>query len=154
MQISKKLSPVVNVIGKAQQFNLNDSKASEKISLFWQQLQKQNTLGAIHNALDNRMFAVYTNYDDQGNYTLILGAPVGSLHDVPEGLVGLPIPEATYQVVTAIGPRQKSVSEAWEFIWSPGFKAKRAFTYDYEVYDKRAKDPENAQVDIYVAVVE
>jgi Uncharacterized protein conserved in bacteria len=154
MQVSKKQSSVINVIGKAQRFNLHDSKAPEKINLFWQQLQKQNVLGAIHNALDKRMFAVYTNYDDDGNYTLIIGASVGSLHDVPEGLVGLPIPEATYQVVTACGPRQKSVSEAWEYIWSTDFKAKRAFTFDYEVYDKRAKDPENAEVDIYVAVVE
>ena len=50
---------------------------------------------------------------------------------------------------------RKVVSETWMRIWAvpksaPG--GNRAYQADFEVYDQRAADPQNAQVDIYVGI--
>lgn len=45
---------------------------------------------------------------------------------------------------------QGLVFEAWTKIWNSNID--RKFSADFEVYDERAQDPENAEVDIFIAV--
>ena len=42
------------------------------------------------------------------------------------------------------------VPETWKRIWTASLE--RAYQTDFEVYDERAADPQNAQVDICVGV--
>ena len=80
--------------------------------------------------------------------------PVSSLEDVPETMTTLIIPAATYAVFrTRKGPVAEVVCEAWEYIWKWSKENKRTFTIDFELYDERATDPNNAQLDIYIALV-
>jgi predicted transcriptional regulator YdeE len=50
----------------------------------------------------------------------------------------------------------KVVPAAWLQIWSQEDKhqlgGQRAYRADFEVYDKRAADPQNSQVDVYVGI--
>ena len=79
--------------------------------------------------------------------------PVSSLEDVPENMTTLTIPAATYAVFTTRkGPIAEVVCEAWEYIWKWSKENKRAFTIDFELYDERALDPTNVQLDIYIAL--
>ena len=43
---------------------------------------------------------------------------------------------------------------AWQQIWKLEDlgKLKRTYQADFELYDQRAQDPQNAQVDIYIGV--
>lgn len=45
---------------------------------------------------------------------------------------------------------QGAVYNEWVKIWNS--ELERTFTADFEVYDERSQNPENAEVDIFVAV--
>ena len=107
------------------------------------------------------IYAVYTDYasDANGDYTLVIGAKVASSEAISqfhEGMVGKRIPAGQYAVFTSDrGPVAKVVVETWLRIWSyyqlPA-NGQRAYRADFELYDERAADPNNAQVDIYIGV--
>jgi len=66
------------------------------------------------------------------------------------------VPAGHYAVFTSPrGPAAKVVPQTWQQIWtyfqSPQ-NGQRAYQADFEVYDQRAADPNNVQVDIYVGV--
>ena len=47
------------------------------------------------------------------------------------------------------------ISEAWKEIWQlqpSQLGGSRRFSADFEVYDERSLDPQNAEVDIYIAI--
>jgi len=61
------------------------------------------------------------------------------------------VPAGRYAVFTSErGPVQKVVIETWQRIWSE--LPSRSFVADFEVYDRRAVDPANAVVEIYLGV--
>jgi predicted transcriptional regulator YdeE len=97
---------------------------------------------------------VYTAYesDHTGEYSLVVGAAVHSAADVPDALVSVILPSATYLVFTAEGPMPDALIRTWMDIWryfSDNVQYRRAYTADFERYDKR----EPARVDVYVALL-
>jgi predicted transcriptional regulator YdeE len=52
------------------------------------------------------------------------------------------------------GPLAEILPAAWQKIFKleDEGKLKRTYQTDFEVYDERAQDPQNAQVDIYIGV--
>lgn len=124
----------------------------------WARLLKENLAAQIPNKAGSTIVAVYTDYasDKDGEYTFILGARVTSASPVPNGMVVKQIPGGRYAIFTSErGPVAKVVSETWQKIWSvpkttPG--GDRAYKTDYEVYDQRASNPEDAQVDVHIGI--
>jgi predicted transcriptional regulator YdeE len=53
-----------------------------------------------------------------------------------------------------VGPFSKVVPDAWQEIFKleAEGKLKRAHKTDFEVYDQRAQNPQNGQIDIYVGL--
>ena len=50
---------------------------------------------------------------------------------------------------------EEVIREVWQRIWAMSEKelgGQRAFLCDYEIYDQRSADPENAQIDVYVGL--
>lgn len=98
---------------------------------------------------------MYSDYesDETGTYKYTIGMPVSSLETTPENMTSLTIPASTYAVFTTRkGPVSEVVYETWQDIWNWSKENKRAFTTDFELYDERAIDPNDAQVDIYIAL--
>jgi predicted transcriptional regulator YdeE len=100
----------------------------------------------------------YTDYasDANGDYTLVLGAQVRPGTQAPAGMIAQAVPAGQYAVFTSErGPVAKVVVETWMRIWAyyqlPA-NGHRAYRADFEVYDERAADPNNAQVDIYIGL--
>lgn len=66
------------------------------------------------------------------------------------------IPAGRYAVLTtAKGPVYQVVPEAWQHIWalSPAqLGGQRTFQSDYEVYDQRERDPQNAEVEVHIGL--
>ncbi len=70
--------------------------------------------------------------------------------DVPNGLHSLAIPQQQYEKVEAKGKMPDCIAQTWKEIWDS--KMARAYLYDYEVYDERSQNLENAEVDIFIGV--
>ena len=126
----------------------------------WHRFMSDELINKIPNRVDQTIYAVYTDYtsDSNGQYTVILGAKVRPVPNptIPDGMVIKTVPAGRYAVFTSErGPVVKVVVDTWKQIWayyqSPQ-NGQRAYQADFEVYDQRAADPNNAQVDIYVGL--
>ncbi len=147
------------VIGVAARTN-NASEAGPDgvIPKLWQRVMQEHVLDRVPGKMEPNLYAVYTDYasDANGDYTLVLGAKARSGANAPEGMTAKAAPAGRYAVFTsARGPVAKIVVETWLRIWSyyqlPA-NDQRAYGADFELYDERAADPNNAQVDIYIGV--
>ncbi|MFZ0731860.1 MAG: GyrI-like domain-containing protein [Candidatus Sulfotelmatobacter sp.] len=124
----------------------------------WARLMQEGLLAKIPNQADQSIVAVYTDYasDHNGEYTFLLGARVISDAEVPAGMVARQIPGGKFAVFTTEkGPAQLVVPAVWMKINSlpkTAIGGDRTYRADYEIYDERARDPQNAVVDVYVGI--
>jgi predicted transcriptional regulator YdeE len=133
--------------------NARETTADGIIGRQWQRFMRDGVLAKIPGKADARILAVYTDYasDKDGEYTFLLGAKVAVGAAIPEGLELRKIPAGRYAVFTSErGPVAKVVPETWKRIWATPLD--RAYRADFEVYDERAADPQNAQVAICVGL--
>lgn len=118
----------------------------------WRRFEKEGVASNIPNKVSDEVFAVY--YDYEGNHTQPFSYFIGCKVEVgtkpPAGLVILTIPTGKYQKVSAKGEMPGCITEAWQKIWKSDIQ--RAYRMDYEIYDERSMDPNNAEVDIYLSV--
>ena len=138
--------------------NAREMTADGIIGKQWGRLMQEGLPARIPNKADQNIVAAYTDYasDHDGDYTFVLGARVKSDQAVPTGMVAKKIPAGKFAVFTSEkGAAAKVVPEEWMKINSLPRSAvggDRAYRADYEIYDERAADPANAQVDVYVGI--
>jgi predicted transcriptional regulator YdeE len=140
--------------------NAKESGPDAIIGKQWQQFIGEHLADKIPDRIDHDILAVYTDYtsDANGQYSFILGARVKPVVNptVPEGMVVKSVPAGRYAVFSSErGPIPKIVIDTWKRIWAyyqSDQNGQRAYQADFEVYDQRAADPNNAQVDIYIGV--
>jgi predicted transcriptional regulator YdeE len=147
------------VIGiSARTNNARETAADGVIGKQWARFMQEGILAEIPNKVDHSIVAVYTDYarDHNGDYTFVLGAKVSSSANVPEGMIAKKIPAGRYAVFTSDkGPGPKVVPALWMKINSlpeSAIGGARAYRADFEIYDERAADPQNLQVDVYVGI--
>jgi len=147
---------VVSISGRTS--NAKEMTGEGIIGMFWARLFQEKMLSQIREKADGNVVAVYTDYasDHNGEYTYILGARVKSADNVPPGMVAKTIPAGKYAVFTTEqGPAYQVVPRAWQKINSLPKAAtggNRLYQADYEIYDERARDPQNSVVDVYVGI--
>jgi predicted transcriptional regulator YdeE len=138
--------------------NAREMTTEGVIARQWGRFMQESLAAQIPNKADLSIVAVYTDYagEQDCEYTFVIGARVKSVTEIPSGMVAKKIPAGRYALFTSEkGPVEKIVVETWRKIWSvpksaPG--GDRAFQTDFEVYDQRAANPRDAQVDVYVGV--
>jgi predicted transcriptional regulator YdeE len=132
----------------------NENKQSAKdIPALWNKLLSEEVLNKIPNKISKDIVCVYTDYekDHTKPYTTILGAIVAHLDSVPEGMTGKTIEGINYEKFTAKGNLAEGiVIKEWIKIWNSDLE--RIFTSDFEIYGEKAQNPENAEVDIFIAI--
>jgi predicted transcriptional regulator YdeE len=138
----------------------NANEASEKgcISQQWEHLTREGVLRKISDRADNNIVAVYTDYasDKDGDYTYILGAKVKPGTTAPSGMVKTSVKPGRFAVFTSEkGHLQRVVPATWKQIWElpksqPG--GDRLYQSDFELYDERAADPSNSEMDIFIRI--
>jgi predicted transcriptional regulator YdeE len=148
-----------SIIGiEARTSNAKEMTSEGLIGKQWARFMKENLAAQIPNKSDPAIVAVYTDYasDKDGEYTFILGTRVTSTAQIPKGMIARQVQPGRYAIFTsAKGPVAKVVSETWQRIWSvPDTSAggDRAYITDYEVYDQRAVNPDDAQVDVHIGI--
>ncbi|WP_051291401.1 GyrI-like domain-containing protein [Fictibacillus gelatini] len=100
---------------------------------------------------------LYSDYESDlhGEYMFSVGKKIKKTDEVPPGMKVKVVPRSTYLVFTTRkGSLSEIVPETWREIWSyfETSERERSYTCDVEWYDERCEDPNDAQIDIYVAV--
>ena len=125
---------------------------SANIPGLWGRFYQEKIPACIrHGNPDARIVGVYSKYasDHSGPYSLLAGVEASSFDAIPDGMLGITIPENKYLVFTAHGSMPQTLIQTWSTIWeffSQGQKYQRVYTYDFELY----QSPD--RVDIHIAV--
>ena len=142
-----------NVIGISVRTTNENGQAAQDIPELWNNFMTNGIADKIPNKIDNSLYCIYTDYekDHTRPYTTILGCKVSSLQTIPDGMVGKNFEETTYTKIVAKGNiLQGMVFNEWTKIWNSNLN--RTFTADFELYGEKAQNPENAEVDIFIAI--
>ncbi len=142
-----------NVIGISVRTTNENGQAGQDIPTLWNKFMTEGIAEQIPNKTDHSIYCIYTEYekDHTKPYTTILGCKVESLETIPSGMMGKTFEEAIYTKHIAKGNiLQGIVFNEWTKIWNSALD--RTFTADFEVYGEKAKDTENAEVEIFIAV--
>jgi predicted transcriptional regulator YdeE len=141
------------IIGIAVRTTNQNNQAAKDIPGLWDKFMAGQIQAKIPNAISTDIYCIYTEYekDFMTPYTTILGCKVASLATIPEGMVAITINAGEYAKHTAKGNlMQGAVFNAWQKIWDSDLN--RAYTADFEVYGEKAQQPQNAEVDIFIAI--
>jgi predicted transcriptional regulator YdeE len=157
--ISKTLHEPQIVIGiRIRTSNSRELSGEGKIGALWQRFFQDNLLEQIPNRTSDSFYVVYSNYasDEYGEYDYLLGSLVSSITDLPVGMTYEAIATGEYAVITTDkGPVAQVIQDKWKEIWSmPASElgGKRSFLTDYEIYDHRAANPADAEVEIHLSI--
>jgi predicted transcriptional regulator YdeE len=138
--------------------NANEMSGHGEIGKLWQLYFQENLASQIPNRADAASIVVYSDYssDEKGDYTYLLGARVTSADHLPAGMTFKRIVPDPYAVLTTTqGPLVDVLQAEWKKIWTmhpAELGGKRAFLTDYEVYDARSANPQQAQVEIHIGL--
>jgi predicted transcriptional regulator YdeE len=141
------------VLGIAVRTSNENGQAGKDIPALWNQFMSEGILDKIPNKVDNTVYSIYTEYEEDYKkpYTTVLGCKVSSLDEVPAGMKAITISEGGYFRCTAKGNMMEGmVYNEWIKIWNSDIP--RAYTTDFEVYGEKAQNPEDAEVDIFLAL--
>lgn len=130
-----------------------NGQAVTDIPALWDRFRSEDIAGQLKGRLSDEVYSVYTEYDGDHTqpYTTVIGYAVENNDHLPEGIKGFLIGGGPYEKYTAKGVLSEGiVFDAWVNIWNSDIP--RAYTADFEVYGAKAQDPENAVVDIFIAV--
>lgn len=111
-----------------------------------------------HRKNPGKTFCVYTNYENDfnGDYTYFIGEEVTHFDEVVQGLETLAIPAQAYAKFTnEPGPMPAVCIDMWQHIWkmkAADFGSERTYNADFEVYDERSQNLQNAILDIYIGI--
>jgi predicted transcriptional regulator YdeE len=118
----------------------------------WQQFDNGDYAEKIPGKLSNEIFAVYHNYegDHTKPFSYFIGCKVKDDTEIPDDLDGLRIPNGVYEKLVAKGKMPDCVADAWKEIWRSN--QPRAYDTDFEVYDEKSTDWNDAEVAIFISV--
>lgn len=142
-----------HVIGISVRTTNENGQSTQDIPALWHNFMTNGIADKIPNKIDNSIYCIYTEYEKDYTkpYTTILGCKVSDLQTIPDEMIGKTFDKANYTKIVAKGNiLQGMVFNEWTKIWNSDLD--RAYTADFEVYDERTQNPENAEVDIFVAV--
>ncbi|WP_316802770.1 GyrI-like domain-containing protein [Pedobacter nototheniae] len=142
-----------NVTGISIRTTNENGQAAQDIPQLWNKFMTENILEKIPNKIDQSIYVIYTDYekDHTRPYTTIIGCKVSNQEIIPEGMITKTIEQGNYKKYPVQGNLlEGAVINEWMKIWDSGLP--RIFTADFEVYGEKAQNPEQAELDIFIAV--
>ena len=123
------------------------------IGKLWGRFFDEGIPEKIPGKVSEEMMTVYTDYesDQDGAYTAVVCCPVGSLDDIPEGMVGITVPGGKFAVYQAEGIPPANIVATWEEIWEEKGYTRR-YAADVDIFGAEAFDPENPCSTIRVSI--
>ncbi len=126
----------IHVIGI--ELRTNNLVAQQTIPPHWQRFSQEGVLSRIPGKLSDEVLAVYTDFENagrnnQGEYSLVIGAAVATSTSAPADMVRVVIP-ASRRAVFAVAPgRFDLVGAKWQEIWWR-HDLRKTFIAEYERY--------------------
>ncbi len=142
-----------SIIGISVRTTNANGQAAQDIGALWNRFVAENITEQIPHKLGLDVYSIYAEYDGDHTqpYTAILGCQVAHLDEVPDGLVGHSFSGGSYVKTSAKGDlMQGLVVRKWQEIWEMDLE--RTFSADFEVFGEKARNPNDAEVDFYIAV--
>lgn len=141
------------IIGISVKTTNENGQSMTDMGQLWSRFYADSILSTIPERINDDIYSIYTNYqsDYKGAYTAIIGCKVKSLANIPVGLTGKEIQGGEYLKFIGKGKMPDAVIDQWKEIWSQDKNINRKYTADFEVYGKKSQNPDNAEVDIYIA---
>ena len=131
----------------------NDGSAAKDIPQLWQRFMQEQVASKILNKVSEEILCLYTNYegDHTEPYDTILGCRVHSLDNIPEGMIGQAFEGGDYVPFVSKGDLiNGALYDSWLEIWKANLD--RKYTVDFEVHGIKAMNPNDGEVEIFVAV--
>ncbi len=141
------------IVGIAIRTTNENNQAATDIPKLWETFFTEKIAAHISNRIDDAVYCLYTDYESDyaKPYNTIIGCRVPDLDTIPQGMLGRIIQAGNYTVFSTKGKLMSDmVYRKWIDIWNTPLD--RAYTTDFEVYGPKTADPENAEVDIYIAL--
>ena len=141
------------IIGISVRTTNQNNQSSKDIETLWGKFWGEDIQNKIPNTISSDIYAVYTDYesDVNGPYTTIIGLPVNSLENVPEGFVGITIEKASYEKFISKGKMPEAIFNTWLEIWQ-NKNLNRAYQADFTIHGKKYYDGDNAEVETYISI--
>ncbi|WP_149526509.1 GyrI-like domain-containing protein [Sphingobacterium hotanense] len=143
------------VIGISTRTCNKNRQAAEDIEALWVKFWNENIQERIPNKSSEDIYVVYNDYESDFNhaYTTIIGRPVTSLEQIPDGFVGVTIEEAKYEKFVSKGKMPEAVGKTWFEIWA-NTDLNRAYKADFTVHGKKYYDGDQAEVETFISVMD
>lgn len=146
-----------HVIGISTRTTNRNGQSAKDIETLWSKFWSEEIQKQIPNKISDEIYAVYTDYESDftGCYTTIVGLPVNSLADIPEGFVGITIDASLYQKFVSKGKMPEAVFNTWLEIWgNKELNLKRAYKADFTIHGKKYYDGNKAEVETFISIKE
>ena len=142
------------IIGISVRTTNQNNQAQEDLTKLWEQFISENFNEKIPNKISNEILAIYTDYQSNHTqeYTTIIGVPVSSLDEIPEGMIGREFQSENFKKFVAKGETPKAVVDTWIEIWRQDLLLNRKYSYDFEFYGENCQKGADSEVEIFVAV--
>ncbi len=145
--------PAILVIGIDCRTSNAPEAAPQDIPQLWGRFYGEDIISQIPNKASNEVIALYCDYE--GDYTqpysIVIGCPVSTIDEVPEGMVAKTIPASTYAVFRAVGEHPNALIETWGHIWQQS-DLDRTYTADFELYGDKFLSGSPQELEVFIAV--
>jgi len=142
-----------NIIGITFRTTNENEQAAKDILELWGKFFSENILDRIPNKIDGNVYCLYTDYEKDFTkpYNVVIGCKVENLNSIPDGMIGKSFKGGKYEkLTTKKGKLSEVVIAKWMEIWSS--ELQRSYTADFELYTEKSQNPEDAEVDVFIAV--
>ncbi|GET35088.1 hypothetical protein PbJCM13498_39510 [Prolixibacter bellariivorans] len=141
------------IIGISVRTTNKNNQSQQDLGNLWNKFFSENVFDKVPNKISSNIMTIYTDYksDYTDEYTTIIGIPVSTLDQIPNGLIGREFEKENFQKFIAKGEMPNAVLNTWINIWQRDKELNRKYTYDFEVYGQNSQNGENSEVEIYIA---
>ncbi len=142
------------VIGISVRTTNANNQSQQDLGKLWGQFFAENIIAKIPNKISNHILTIYTDYksDFTDEYTTIIGVPVSTLDEIPDGLIGCEFEAGKFQKFVAKGEIPGAVANTWIEIWQRDKELNRKYSYDFEVYGDKSNNGDKSEVEIFIAI--
>jgi predicted transcriptional regulator YdeE len=142
------------IIGISTRTTNQNNQSKDDIGKLWERFFSENIFEKVPNKLSFDIISIYTDYKSNYTeaYTTIIGVPVSTIDEIPDGLIGREFYPENFQKFVAKGEMPQAVFDVWLDIWSRDHQLNRKYTYDFEVYGAQSQNGNQSEVEIFLSI--
>ena len=143
-------------IGKRFKTTMQNDQSYHDIPQIWSKAVETNLFEKIPNPQNpNVMNGIYTGWDIDENFDLLIGTFVHQDTEPPQGFIHHSVAEGKYMVFSIFGNTTEKVLLGWKYIYGTWF-AENSYEHgdadDFDHFDERFFEPSQPCSDIFISI--